>query len=149
MGTQQLLLIVLGVIIVGIAIAVGITIFNNQAYNANANALTSETTNYASSVLQYWKTPISQGGAGRDIANMTSVKIATFIGFTVSGEGEETTNLLETENGSFKVVGGADPVTIYGLGTEKKSGKYPLVTTTVVLDPGTVTSNITSGTALP
>ncbi len=31
MGTQQLLLIVLGVIIVGVAIAVGITIFNNQA----------------------------------------------------------------------------------------------------------------------
>jgi type II secretory pathway component PulF len=29
MGTQQLLLIVLGVIIVGVAIAVGITIFNN------------------------------------------------------------------------------------------------------------------------
>jgi len=143
MGTQQLLLIVLGVIIVGIAIAVGITIFNNQAYNANANALTSETTNYASSVLQYWKTPISQGGAGRDIANMTSAKIATFIGFTGAD------NTLETENGSFKVEGGADPVTIYGLGTEKKSCKYPLVTTTVVLDPGTVTSNITSAEELP
>ena len=53
MGTQHLLLLVLGVIIVSIAIYEGNTIFKNQAYNANANALTSETTNYASSVLQY------------------------------------------------------------------------------------------------
>jgi len=74
---------------------------------------------------------------------MTSEKIANFIGFTGAD------NTLETENGEFTLVGGADPVVIYGLGTEKKGGSYPLVTTEVVLDPGTVTSEITSATELP
>jgi len=64
MGTQQLLLIVLGVIIVGIAIAVGITIFNNQSYNSNMQAVASELSHYGSMVIQWWKTPRAQGGAG-------------------------------------------------------------------------------------
>ena len=34
MGTQQILLIVLSVIIVGVAIVVGIGMFNRQAYNS-------------------------------------------------------------------------------------------------------------------
>ena len=52
MGTQQLLLIVLGVIIVGIAIAVGITIFNNQAYNANQQAVSQELNTLGSQIIQ-------------------------------------------------------------------------------------------------
>ncbi len=39
MGTQQILLIVLSVIIVGIAVAVGITMFNQQAENSNQKCL--------------------------------------------------------------------------------------------------------------
>jgi hypothetical protein len=150
MGTQQLLLIVLGVIIVGVAIAVGITIFNNQAYNANANALASEAANYAATVLQYWKTPESQGGAGRNMANMGSTDIGAFVGF--SNDGEATDDQTTTDNGTFAVVGsttdGAN-ITIYGLGTEKKGANFPLVTTTITLDPGTVASTITGAEAIP
>jgi len=150
MGTQQLLLIVLGVIIVGIAIAVGITIFNNQAYNSNANALASENANYAAMVLQYWKTPVSQGGAGRDMLNMAAADIGAFIGFT--NDGETTDNETTTDNGTFKVIGSitaGDNITIYGLGTEKKGDNYPLVTTTIVLDPGSVASAITAAPDFP
>ncbi|MDD4224566.1 MAG: hypothetical protein PHD87_08290 [Candidatus Cloacimonetes bacterium] len=83
MGTQQLLLIVLGVIIVGIAIAVGITIFNNQSYNANSNALASEANSYAAMAIQYWKTPQSQGGLGRSTDVTGTGADAT--GFVASG----------------------------------------------------------------
>jgi hypothetical protein len=69
MGTQQILLIVLSVIIVGIAIAVGIMMFNNQAYNSNQSAIAGELQNYAAQVIQFWKTPVSQGGGGQDEAN--------------------------------------------------------------------------------
>ena len=40
MGSQQLLLIVLGVIIVGIAVIVGISIFGSNADQANKDAVT-------------------------------------------------------------------------------------------------------------
>lgn len=64
MGTQQLLLIVLGVIIVGVAIAVGITIFNNQAYNSSQQAVATELNTYATSAMQWWKTPCRPGWFG-------------------------------------------------------------------------------------
>jgi hypothetical protein len=39
MGQQQLLLIILGVIVVGIAVAVGITMFQDNAVSANRDAV--------------------------------------------------------------------------------------------------------------
>ena len=45
MGQQQLLLIVLGVIIVGIAVVVGINLFNANATNANRDAVVSDLNN--------------------------------------------------------------------------------------------------------
>ncbi len=39
MGQQQLLLIILGVIIVGIAVAVGITMFQDNAVDQNRSAV--------------------------------------------------------------------------------------------------------------
>jgi hypothetical protein len=144
MGTQQILLIVLSVIIVGVAIAVGITMFSNQAYNSNQQAVASELQNYGSQVIQYFKTPTSQGGAGQDVANVTIAKVATFLGFT------GTSNSLESDNGEFRVtaVAGSDTmqVTLKGLGTELKSEKKPLVTTIVSLASGTITSTVSSGT---
>nr|MBC8383659.1 hypothetical protein [Candidatus Cloacimonadota bacterium] len=47
MGTQQILLIVLSVIIVGIAVAVGITMFNAQSVNSNRNACIADMNNFA------------------------------------------------------------------------------------------------------
>ena len=44
MGQQQLLLIILGVIVVGIAVAVGITMFSDSAISANRDAVTNDLT---------------------------------------------------------------------------------------------------------
>ncbi len=142
MGTQQLLLIVLGVIIVGVAIAVGITIFNNQAFNSNRQAVATELNTYGNAAMQWWKTPKSQGGAGKDFTGATASTIAEFIGF------DEESETLTTDTGQFKVTGAAtaDKVIIEGIGTEKKGTNYPHVKATVDLVEGKITS-VVSGTS--
>lgn len=142
MGTQQLLLIVLGVIIVGIAIAVGITIFNNQAINANANALASEANNYAAQVLQYWKTPIAQGGAGRVPDTMTGANIGVYMG--------HTGDTFTSDNGHYTISDAADgEVTITGIGNEGNDGSRPKFVATITLDPGTISGELTHDGTLP
>ena len=151
MGTQQILLIVLSVIIVGAAIAVGITMFNNQAYSANKSAVAAEAQSYATQVVQYYKTPESQGGAGRDIDNMTASKIAAYIGW-----GNAVT--LDNDTGVFTI---ADAISvpansadfaddtiiaiITGIGKESKGGKSPYVSTTVGLPSGKIVASVTDG----
>ncbi len=145
MGTQQILLIVLSVIIVGVAIAVGITMFNNQAYNANQQAVAAELQNYGADVIKYWKTPISQGGAGQDAAEATEAKIATFIGFDPTNSGADDST--RTENGIYRVSGydsGALSVTLEGIGNNNRGGKYPMVTTEVLLTGDIIRSTVST-----
>jgi type II secretory pathway pseudopilin PulG len=135
MGTQQILLIVLSVIIVGAAIAVGITMFNDQSYASNKTAIAADAQNFATQVVQYYKTPLSQGGADRLPDNMTDTKIGDFIGW----QGTTTTN----ENGIFTVAGWDETnetVTITGLGKEVKGGKKPKIVTTITFPEGEITA---------
>ena len=64
MGQQQILLIVLSVILVGIAIAVGITMFRAQARNSNLDGIISDLNNLGSIAYQYKIRPVSMGGGG-------------------------------------------------------------------------------------
>ena len=141
MGTQQILLIVLSVIIVGVAIAVGITMFGNQAYNNNQQAVSGELQNYASQAIQFWKTPVAQGGAGQDSTHVNATDVATFIGFTGANQS------LTTDNGEYRVItASGTAVQLKGLGKELKSSKHPLVTTNINLTAGTISSSVGTGT---
>lgn len=62
MGQQQLLLIILGVIIVGIAIAVGLSLFSAQSIQANKDAIINDLNNLAAHAYQYKIRPSSMGG---------------------------------------------------------------------------------------
>jgi hypothetical protein len=62
MGQQQLLLIVLGVIIVGIAVVVGINLFNANAEESTKDGVVSDCTNLGAMAQQYYKKPTSMGG---------------------------------------------------------------------------------------
>lgn len=62
MGQQQLLLIVLGVILVGIAIVVGINLFSSNATAANRDQLVSDINNIAVDAMAYYKKPANLGG---------------------------------------------------------------------------------------
>jgi hypothetical protein len=64
MGQQQLLLIVLGVIVVGIAVVVGINLFNANAESATQDSLVSQGTSLGAIAQQYYKKPVAMGGGG-------------------------------------------------------------------------------------
>jgi type II secretory pathway pseudopilin PulG len=62
MGQQQLLLIILGVIIVGIAIAVGLSLFSAQSIQSNRDAIINDLNNLSAQAYQYRIRPMSMGG---------------------------------------------------------------------------------------
>lgn len=111
MGTQQILLIVLSVIIVGVAVAVGIQMFNTQAMNSNRQAVVGDLQTLGAQVMQYYRTPSSQGGAGSSIATSDASNVATFIGWGATSD--------TTDTGSFTLTTpSANTVQIVGTGTE-------------------------------
>jgi len=72
MGQQQLLLIILGVIVVGIAVAVGITMFQDNAVSANRDAVTNDLVNLAARAQQFYRRPTALGGGQGSFALCTT-----------------------------------------------------------------------------
>jgi hypothetical protein len=71
MGQQQLLLIILGVIIVGIAIAVGLSLFSAQSVQSNRDAIINDLNNLAAQAYQFRIRPTSMGGGQGDYSTFT------------------------------------------------------------------------------
>ncbi len=76
MGQQQLLLIVLGVIIVGIAIVVGINLFNANAESSAKDGVVSDCTNLAAMAQQFYKKPVAMGGGGNSFSTANGAPAA-------------------------------------------------------------------------
>ena len=128
MGQQQLLLIILGVIIVGIAVAVGITMFQDNAVMASRDALTGDLVQLASKAQQYYRKPSSLGGGGNSFTGITAMSV--LVGSAVSNN----------DNGTYTITGttAAALITFQGVGkTEISSGVMP--TYTVAVTPSTYT----------
>jgi len=127
MGTQQILLIVLTVIIVGIAIAVGIAIFKAQAINSNRQAILSDLHLMSASIIAYFKTPATQGGGVYDIE-----KICMYLGYQYYPAGDS----LVTANGSYLFSYGMyGTLTIMGFGTEIGNDRDNRVKATMTISP--------------
>ena len=96
MGQQQLLLLVLGIVIVGLAVVVGIQAFGENQKKANADALVNDGVRIASDA-QAWALKPQAFGGPTDTADLSD---ATFLdlGYTV-GSGSTYTNL----NGTFTI----------------------------------------------
>ena len=62
MGQQQLLLIILGVIIVGIAVAIGISLFTTQSEASNKDQCVQDINNILQNAYQYRIKPTTLGG---------------------------------------------------------------------------------------
>ena len=69
MGQQQLLLIVLGIIVVGIAVVVGINQFSTSADLANKDAIISDLIHLSSIARAHYRRPVAFGGGGNSFAN--------------------------------------------------------------------------------
>ncbi|MGE5314175.1 MAG: hypothetical protein ACM3Q4_05740 [Acidobacteriota bacterium] len=122
MGQQQLLLIILGVIIVGIAVAVGITMFQDNAVNANRDAVSNDLVNLAARAQQYYRRPQGLGGGGNQ-----------FTGLSADAAGiAKLTNSATNDNGTYTIetAGDADNVVLKGVGTSEGVTLYCNVTPT-------------------
>jgi hypothetical protein len=64
MGQQQILLIVLSVILVGIAVAIGIKMFKDNARSQTEQAIAQRLQSLAGEAIKLYKTPVSQMGKG-------------------------------------------------------------------------------------
>ena len=90
MGQQQLLLIILGVIIVGVAIAVGISMFSSQSVKSNQDAILSDLANLAADGYQYKIRPTSMGGGN-----------GTYAGYSITATGSWGTS---NPNATYSIV---------------------------------------------
>ena len=128
MGQQQLLLIVLGVIIVGIAVVVGINLFNANARESTKDTMVSEATNIGAMAQQYFKKPVALGGGGN-----------TFVGFT---DAKLPTNLLTTSTATYTLTGQSTTnCTITG--TPSSASGYTGFTVVCTVTPTGISSTIT------
>jgi hypothetical protein len=57
LGQQQILLIVLAIIIIGVAIAISVQLFRSNAIEAKRDVLIEETTSLGAIAIQYYKKP--------------------------------------------------------------------------------------------
>jgi hypothetical protein len=121
MGTQQLLLIVLGVVIVGVAIAVGITLFKSNAEATNRDQVISDLENLGSVAQQYYRKPASFGGGEGNFGNFSLPPLDTGNGngsFSLSTSLPSGTDYVA---GSVTAISGPEQ-TIYIIGCGNELG---------------------------
>jgi len=119
MGQQQLLLIVLAVIIVGVAVLWGIGLFRGNAIESKRDLLITESQSLATHALGYFKKPREFDGGGN-----------SFLGWKIP------IPMKQTEAGTYNEFVTADQITITGTGTEVVTGTDSIKVQTVVVDSG-------------
>ena len=106
MGQQQLLLVVLGVIVVGIAIGLANQLFDTHAEDSNLDSIASELVNLGTLAQQYFNKPAGMGGGSQ-----------SFINWEIPAELDTTTSgiykIATVENNSIVISGTPLPQTGY------------------------------------
>ncbi|MCH8018574.1 hypothetical protein IH785_01865, partial [candidate division KSB1 bacterium] len=92
MGQQQLLLLVLSAIIVGVSIVIGINMFSSSAVQANQDAVLQDCMMIAARAQEWYRKPTAMGGGGR-----------SFVGVGLPELNIKATN----ENGPYTLIGAA------------------------------------------
>jgi hypothetical protein len=123
MGQQQLLLIGLGIILVGVAIIVGISLFNASSLQSNRDALITDMAAIASMAQEYYRKPKALAGGGY-----------RFTGFTIPQP------LRSNSNGTFTATVTVQRVTLIGSGKEKGNNGTAVVRVTMITDPYRIVS---------
>jgi len=123
MGQQQILLIVLAVIVVGIAIIIAINLFGANSTTTNREAVIAGLTNLATVAQQYYMRPTNLGGGGN-----------SFTGFTVP------LALTSTADGTYTATTSATSVTLVGVGNQLGNDGSTNVKVTMVVGSNAITS---------
>ena len=112
MGQQQLLLLVLGIVIVGLAVVVGIEAFSENQKKANSDAMVNDGIRIASDA-QAWKLKPQAFGGGASASGFTGVTFNQ-LGYTPNSSGNyDNLNgefVVTTANASSLVLTGSNTV---------------------------------------
>ena len=129
MGQQQLLLLTLAAILVGIGVLLGINMFQENAAQANLDAVIQRSLSLGSQAQAWYKRPVAMGGGGQ-----------SFTGFDLTDLGFAASDT--TEDGIFtSAVVGPTSITITGTGNEDLNADgNPLIVTVTVTSNNTSTS---------
>jgi Tfp pilus assembly protein PilE len=133
MGSQQLLLIAVGLVILGIMISVGITMFHDQAASTNRDEVANDLAHYAAIARAYYRKPTTYGGGGN-----------TFRGLSMA----QITSRPVNDNGVYSLTpdpvnGTPDHITLMGVGTESGlDGSNVRVVMEVYADSALVDQNL-------
>lgn len=112
MGQQQLLLIVLGILVVGLAIIIGISVFRANAIDQKRNYLISECMTLGSLAQKYWLKPATYGGGNHSYTNweipptLTTTEAGTF---SIENQEQNSISIIGTGN---EVVTGNDTIKV-------------------------------------
>ncbi|HEX8385628.1 MAG TPA: hypothetical protein VF576_05570 [Rubricoccaceae bacterium] len=152
MGQQQLLLLVLGIVIVGLAVVVGIQAFGENQKKANSDAITNDVIRIASDAQAWALKPQAFGGGNGVFTGVTLAKL----GYTVSTAGAYTNlNAAPTAanaNNGYKLSTVTAPTTavptgsftITGCNADRTNQVVATVSGTGPTDISTTVSNVTT-----
>ncbi len=138
MGQQQLLLLVLGIVIVGLAVVVGIQAFGENQKKANADALVNDAIRIASDA-QAWKLKPAAFGGGAAETGFTGLTLQQ-MGYELNGSSQ-----YENLNGVFTITASATDVVITGNSLPDSGNDNQVVVTvegTAPADISTVVSTV-------
>jgi hypothetical protein len=122
MGQQQLILLVLATVIVGIAIVIGIRAFTENGIRANHDAIVQDMVRIASDAQAWKQKPAPFGGQAEGAAKDDA---ADYTGLTLTGMGYpadalDLTGIYSNLNGNFRLTAaGATGATIQGCNESK------------------------------
>jgi len=133
MGTQQLLLIAVGVVLIGIMVAIGIFMFKDQSSATNRDQVSNDLVNLAAQAQKYYRRPATLGGGSSSFGGLTLGRLTSK---PINANGEYTLT-------PDPAPGGAVSITITGEGTETgNDGENPvMMTMTVGVDSILIVAN--------
>lgn len=132
MGQQQLLLIVLGVIVVGIAVVAGINLFNASHDESIKDELVSQSMAIGANAQQFFIKPSGMGGGNNT--------------FNTGGTGNNgyviPATMNSTTNGTYAGVSTATTYTITATPKVISGKTYNFANVTCVVTPSTITTTV-------
>ena len=114
MGQQQLLLVILVTILVGIATVVAINVFGTAAEQSNRDAVRQDLLAAAATAQGLWSRPEAMGGTGEDFSNLDDIRRLNI----PRGSGVDdvyTAESIANDNGAYSMTTGTTTLTLLGV----------------------------------
>lgn len=140
MGQQQLLLVILVTIIVGIATVVAINTFSSSADSANLDAVRNDVASIASAAQGYFIKPTMLGGGGNSFAAVTFNNVA-FAADSLTNDGLTARN----SNGVYVITNGTAASFIVTAHPTSRIVGTPTMSSTASEGGGSLAATITEG----